>query len=417
MVGYGVVAMRLIGVLALVALFSLQSAAPTTAATAAKQYDERLGVLTVRSFDLDEPWIALTFDTGTERGETAHILEILRDNGVHVSFGITGLWAQANPDLVRQMVRDGHTLINHGWDHQSFTHISSAERDRQLRHTEDTVRDIAGVELQPFFRPPFDDYDDATLADLKAHDYAVNVLWSLDSGGSQGGDPVAIAHHVSENAVPGSIVRMSVNSESHDVLALALILDHLEQNGFRFATLSDFILGSLLPMRYFPATGYWVKDNMLAYWDAFGGLPVFGYPISEPMREGTATLQFFERARFEYRPGVWPARYDVQLGLLGVELTASRVNEQPFRRVVAGTDANCTFYPETGHRSCFAFRAYWQTHGGLAILGYPISEEFVEDGYTVQYFERARFEWHPENQPPWNVLLADLGRQALKRAQ
>jgi hypothetical protein len=66
-----------------------------------------------------------------------------------------------------------------------------------------------------------------------------------------------------------------------------------------------------------------------------------------------------------------------------------------------------------------AFLAYWNTHGGLAQFGYPLSEEFseqLEDGqtYTVQYFERARFEWHPENaDPQYQVLLGQFGRRVL----
>jgi hypothetical protein len=61
------------------------------------------------------------------------------------------------------------------------------------------------------------------------------------------------------------------------------------------------------------------------------------------------------------------------------------------------------------------FLQYWNSHGGLAQQGYPISNEFMEqsalDGktYKVQYFERAVFELHPENQPPNNVLLSQLG--------
>ena len=71
-----------------------------------------------------------------------------------------------------------------------------------------------------------------------------------------------------------------------------------------------------------------------------------------------------------------------------------------------------------GHSLCHSFRDYWQAHGGLALYGYPISEEFAEtnptDGktYTVQYFERNRFEWHPENVgTPYAVLLGLLGAQ------
>jgi hypothetical protein len=75
----------------------------------------------------------------------------------------------------------------------------------------------------------------------------------------------------------------------------------------------------------------------------------------------------------------------------------------------------CQTFPQTGHRVCGEFLQYWRQNGGLAQQGYPISEEFVETSelngrpYTVQYFERAVFELHPENQPPFDVLLSQLG--------
>jgi hypothetical protein len=72
-------------------------------------------------------------------------------------------------------------------------------------------------------------------------------------------------------------------------------------------------------------------------------------------------------------------------------------------------DANCTFFPATGHRLCFGFRDFWNANGGLAIYGYPISEEYEEGGYTVQYFERQRLEYHPENSPAWQVEGGLLG--------
>jgi hypothetical protein len=77
--------------------------------------------------------------------------------------------------------------------------------------------------------------------------------------------------------------------------------------------------------------------------------------------------------------------------------------------------ANCQTFSQTGHKVCGKFLDYWNRHGGLAQQGYPLSEEFTEtsdlDGkpYTVQYFERAVFESHPENQPPNDVLLSQLG--------
>ncbi len=61
------------------------------------------------------------------------------------------------------------------------------------------------------------------------------------------------------------------------------------------------------------------------------------------------------------------------------------------------------------------FLEYWDENGGLAQQGFPISDEMTEvsdlDGktYTVQYFERAVFELHPENPAPHDVRLSPLG--------
>lgn len=82
-----------------------------------------------------------------------------------------------------------------------------------------------------------------------------------------------------------------------------------------------------------------------------------------------------------------------------------------------GTDR--TYFPETNHSLGGEFRRYWERHGGLSIFGYPISEEFTETGsdglpYAVQYFERHRFEFHPENQTPYNVLLSRIGDDILR---
>lgn len=76
--------------------------------------------------------------------------------------------------------------------------------------------------------------------------------------------------------------------------------------------------------RYFPETGYNVGGGFLAYWEQFGGLAIFGYPITGEYQQNGVTVQLFERARFEWHPGSWPERFDVQLGLLGVELLAAQ---------------------------------------------------------------------------------------------
>jgi len=79
-----------------------------------------------------------------------------------------------------------------------------------------------------------------------------------------------------------------------------------------------------------------------------------------------------------------------------------------------------TFFATTGHNVAPDFLAYWQANGGLAQFGYPLTEEILEgfgpQTYTVQYFERARLERHPENAPPYDILLGQFGRDILVQA-
>ena len=88
---------------------------------------------------------------------------------------------------------------------------------------------------------------------------------------------------------------------------------------------------------------------------------------------------------------------------------------QPWAALQSFAQPGCRTFPETRKTVCGRFLQYWQANGGLAQQGYPISDEFVEVSdldrkpYTVQYFERAVFEKHPENQPPYDVLLSQLG--------
>jgi hypothetical protein len=169
---------------------------------------------------------------------------------------------------------------------------------------------------------------------------------------------------------------------------------------------------------YFPEVGHTLKGPFLRFWQANGGLAIFGYPISEEFQDVSATdgktytVQYFERNRFEEHPEFAGTANEVLMGLLGVESTKGRTfaPEMP----VAITP-NQTYFPETQHTLKGSFLKYWQTHGGLAIFGYPISPELLENGYLVQYFERNRFEEHLEFQgTPNEVLLGLLGIEAAR---
>ena len=176
---------------------------------------------------------------------------------------------------------------------------------------------------------------------------------------------------------------------------------------------------------YFRETNHNLGGSFRSYWIANGGLAIFGFPITEEFTEISSTdgkaykVQYFERARFEHHPDNAGTRFEVLLGLLGKQVTAGRTAAS-FARI-ASAPAGRDYYTETGHSLGGAFRAYWQSHGGLAQFGFPICEEFVEknpeDGksYTVQYFERARFEYHPEAPAAYQVMLGMLAKDILRQ--
>jgi hypothetical protein len=183
---------------------------------------------------------------------------------------------------------------------------------------------------------------------------------------------------------------------------------------------------------YFSETGHYVANGFKTFWVQSGGLPVFGFPLTEEFSERNpdlnrmVTSQYLERQRFEYHPELAGTPYEVELGRLGSEDAIRRnlVVTQPFQPIGAASAApGCAYFATTGHAVCGSFLSYWRSHGlefqdpgvsareSLALFGYPISEEFTDPatGLTVQYFERARFEYHPGNPEPYTVLLGRLG--------
>jgi murein DD-endopeptidase MepM/ murein hydrolase activator NlpD len=162
---------------------------------------------------------------------------------------------------------------------------------------------------------------------------------------------------------------------------------------------------------YLGETGHVVQGGFLTLWRA-GGAAVFGYPLTEEFDDvcdgRPCTVQYFERARFEYDP----ASGRVALGALGREATAGRSfpTEAPFP---SGPDR--WYFPETGQALGFGFLHYWLTNDGPRRLGLPISPELSEEGRTVQYFERGRLDYFVDREPAASVAVAPLGRAAVER--
>ncbi|NLE76349.1 MAG: hypothetical protein GX605_06305 [Chloroflexi bacterium] len=165
------------------------------------------------------------------------------------------------------------------------------------------------------------------------------------------------------------------------------------------------------PLRYrhFPETGKTVGGAFLDFFDRYGGVSIFGYPITNEFLEGGTTVQYFQRARFEWWPGN-PAPYQVQLGLVGSQIHA------PDPAVANWTTpgrSDQQYFPQTGHAVSGAFLSFYRNHGALTLFGYPISEAYqVEGGAIIQWFQRARLEVYPGDS---RVYMGNIGEEWLNK--
>ena len=167
--------------------------------------------------------------------------------------------------------------------------------------------------------------------------------------------------------------------------------------------------------RYFVETGHYVCDEFLAFYDTWGGVEIFGYPLTERFEdpERWRGVQYFQRARMEWHPEN-PNPYKVQLGLLVDELGYNYPPAQE-NQIPTFNSSHHHYFPEVGHVVSYAFLDYFREKGGVYIFGYPRSEFMYENGYIVQYFQRARMEWHPEVISGPQMRLTNIGETYIER--
>lgn len=171
------------------------------------------------------------------------------------------------------------------------------------------------------------------------------------------------------------------------------------------------------PARYFPETRQSVGHDFLKFWHVYGGLQAFGYPLGPEQIINGVLVQQFERARFEWHPELLKEGGPIQgvaLSLLGQQRAAQLNLSWP----PTSDPGQGKYYKETGQSIQGGFYEYWQNNGGERIFGLPLSPEVQlqspTDGkvYTMQYFQRARMEYHPKLPSGHQVIVGAIGSEA-----
>jgi len=177
----------------------------------------------------NEIW--LTFDDGPTPEVTPWILSVLKKENIKATFFLVGQQIEEFPELVRAIIKEGHTIANHSYSHKNgwFTN--------KEKYLEDIENCQVLMPNNKLFRPPYGKVTKAQTAALKEK-YKI-ILWDvLSYDFKQNTSPKKVQENITQNTTSGSIIVMHNNLMSFKNLESILeeTIQILKKKGFRFST-------------------------------------------------------------------------------------------------------------------------------------------------------------------------------------
>jgi peptidoglycan/xylan/chitin deacetylase (PgdA/CDA1 family) len=125
--------------------------------------------------------LALTYDDGPEPAETADLLDVLAERGVCATFFVLTARAEAYPELIARMLREGHAVELHGVDHARLTETSGREAVRRIRDGKRRLEALTGRPVR-YYRPTYGAISLGALigARLLGMDIVIWSAWAED---------------------------------------------------------------------------------------------------------------------------------------------------------------------------------------------------------------------------------------------
>ena len=193
--------------------------------------------------DTEEKELYLTFDCGYENGNTPAILEALKNHNAPATFFVVGNFIRDNPELIRQMVEEGHTVGNHTYSHPDMSQISSPEAfEEELVKVEELYRKTTGEEMPRYYRPPRGVYSENNLKQAQDMGYTT-VLWSLAYEDWYENDQPAreeALNLLNKRIHPGAIVLLHSTSKTNARI-LGELIDGWREKGYKFESIDKLL--------------------------------------------------------------------------------------------------------------------------------------------------------------------------------
>jgi peptidoglycan/xylan/chitin deacetylase (PgdA/CDA1 family) len=198
---------------------------------------------TVSHASRDRPVIALTFDDGPDPERTPALLDALAELDVPGTFFVVGKRADANPELVARMAREGHEVGNHTYSHRYLPLARHGSVEAELAATDAAIARATG-HVPTLARPPWGGRRPSTVRAFE-RSAKRTVLWDVNSYDWKDLPPIEVAQRVVDRARNGSIILMHDGGRDHTgtIAAVKLVVPELRARGFQLVTVSDALAG------------------------------------------------------------------------------------------------------------------------------------------------------------------------------
>ena len=182
--------------------------------------------------------VAITYDDGPVPGSTERLLDILKRKGVHATFFVVGRNANANPQILRRIRDEGHTIGNHSYSHPDLARQSDGAIAAQMDDTNAALQKQAGLDPH-WLRPPYGSHNPRVASAAGARGMALAV-WDVDTADWQHRNPATTCKRAVDGAREGSIILMH-DIHQPTVDAAECVIDGLRAKGLNPVGLDEMI--------------------------------------------------------------------------------------------------------------------------------------------------------------------------------
>lgn len=198
----------------------------------------------ILSGPVTEKKVALTFDDGPDEIFTRQVLDVLKQNNVKATFFVIGRRAEAHPELIARMIREGHIVGNHSYNHVDLSKLSISNFEKQIDHTQSILKPMTGY-IPKLLRPPYGAVNEQQVRWAMDHGYLI-INWNVDSLDWKGLSADKVSHNVLSASRQGAIILQHCGGgEGEDlsgsVKAIPTIIRTLKSQGYELVTLPELL--------------------------------------------------------------------------------------------------------------------------------------------------------------------------------